>query len=156
MRYRLLIALAASFVLAAVLAMTACSSKSDSVDDFYLRRLTLPDGRTMRVEAAFDNVALLRGLMFRSSLEPDRGMLFVYPRPDHYQTVMYQVRIPLDIIWMDSGRRIVQIDANAPPCETQASKCQKYGGAKVVAFALEIGGGMARKYGLETGQILQW
>jgi uncharacterized protein len=138
------------------LAMTACGPKSDSVEDFYLRTLTFPGGRTIRVEEAFDNVNLLRGLMFRTSLAPERGMLFVYPHPDHYQAVMYQVLIPLDIIWMDSGRRIVQIDENAPPCKTQASKCQKYGGPKLVTYSLEIGGGLAKKYGLQVGQILQW
>lgn len=152
MRYPIL----AAVLVLTVLTLTACGPKSDSVDDFYLRPVTLPGGRKIRVEAVFDNISLLRGLMFRSSLAPDRGMLFVYPHPDHYQTFTYQVLIPLDIIWMDSARRIVEIDGNAPPCKTQASQCPKYGGRDVVSYALEIGGGLAKKYGLEVGQILQW
>lgn len=152
MRYLLLAALLAL----TVLALTACGPKPDSVDEFYLRTVTLPGGRTIRVEEAFDNIHLLRGLMFRASLAPDRGMLFVYPHPDHYQTVMYQVLIPLDIIWMDAGRRILQIDEDAQPCKTQASKCPKYGGANLVSYSLEIGGGLAKKYGLEVGQVIQW
>ena len=142
--------------LAALILLTACGSRPDSVDDFYLHTLTLPGGRTIRVEEVFDNVNILRGLMFRKSLAPDRGMLFVYPHPDHYQTFMYQVQIPLDIIWMDSGRRILQIDENAQPCMTQASQCRKYGGPDLVSYALEIDAGLARKYGLGVGQILQW
>ncbi len=143
-------------LLAAVLLLTACGPKPASVDDFYLHTVTLPGGRAIRVEEAFDNVTLLRGLMFRASLAPDRGMLFVYPHPDHYQAFMYQVRIPLDIIWMDSGRRILAIDENAQPCKTQASQCPKYGGRNLVSYSLEIGGGLAKQYGLEVGQILQW
>ncbi len=103
-----------------------------------------------------DNVGLMRGLMFRTSLAPDRGMLFVYPKPDHYQAWMYQTLIPLDIIWMDSNRQIVALDENAQPCKTQASKCPKYGGKQISAFVLEIGAGMARKFGLQLGQTIQW
>jgi uncharacterized protein len=143
-------------ILAAVLVLIACGHKPDSVEDFYLRTVTLPRGRTIRAEAVFDNLELLRGLMFRTSLAPDRGMLFVYPHPERYQTVMYQVLIPLDIIWMDSERRILEIDENAQPCKTQASQCRKYGGTKLVSYALEIGGGLAKKDGLEVGQVLQW
>lgn len=110
----------------------------------------------IKVETMYSNIDLLRGLMYRTSLAPDRGMLFAYPRPNHYQTVMYNVLIPLDIIWMDSNRRIVEMDENEPPCKTQASKCPKYGGPQLSSFALEIAGGMARKYGLQVGQTLQW
>jgi uncharacterized protein len=109
----------------------------------------------IRVETMYKNIDLLRGLMYRTSLAPDRGMIFFYPRPDHYQTVMFNVLIPLDIIWMDSHRDIIDITANAPPCKIQASKCTKYGG-KLSLFALEIGGGMAAKYGLHVGQRIQW
>jgi len=142
-------------MLAACLFLASCGPKPTSVDDFYLRPLRFPDGRTIQVETATTNVELLRGLMFRSALAPDRGMLFVYPHPDRYQTVMYQVLIPLDIIWLDAERRILEIDENAPPCGTQASKCTKYG-SHLSAYALEIGGGMARKNGLQVGQIIQW
>jgi uncharacterized membrane protein (UPF0127 family) len=109
----------------------------------------------IRVETTRSNFDILRGLEYRPSLAPDRGMLFIYPRPDHYQTVMYNVLIPLDIIWMDSHSDIIEIIANAPPCKTRASKCTKYGG-KLSLFALEIAGGMAAKYGLQVGQRIQW
>ncbi len=103
-----------------------------------------------------DNFELLRGMMFRTQLAPNRGMLFVYPKPNRYQMFMYQTYIPLDIIFMDSNRNIIDIVENAPPCKTQASKCPKYGGEKISLYALEIGGGMASKYGLHLGQTLQW
>ncbi len=150
MRYLLPVAV----LLIAVL--PGCGPKPETLEDFPTRPLTLPGGQVLRVETEVSNFELLRGLMFRTSLAPDRGMLFVYPKPDHYQTWMYQTLIPLDIIWMDSNRQIVALDENAPPCKTQASKCPKYGGKMISAFALEIGGGMAKKYGLHPGQTVQW
>ena len=63
---------------------------------------------------------------------------------------MYQVRIPLDIIWMDRYRAIVEIAANAPPCKTVASQCPHYGGnSERAQYVLELAGGMAAKYGLK-------
>ncbi|HEX5228404.1 MAG TPA: DUF192 domain-containing protein [Bryobacteraceae bacterium] len=143
------------FVLLAVVSLVSCSDKSKAVEEFSLRPLTLPGGKVMQVETAYSNIELLRGLMFRKELAPDRGMLFIYPGPNRYQTVMYNVVIPLDIIWMDADHHIIGIDENAPPCTTQASRCMKYGG-KVSSFALEIAAGLSRKYGLKPGDVLQF
>jgi len=145
-------------VFALFLLLVDCGGpQSTSVEDFHTRPLTLPGGQVIRVETMVDNIDLLRGLMYRTSLAPDHGMLFLYPHPDHYYTVMYNVRIPLDIIWMDARRNILKIDADAPPCKTEASKCPKYGGkALLSSYVLEIPGGAARKYGLQAGQILQF
>jgi hypothetical protein len=145
-----------SLLFAVLLPLACCGPKAATLEDFPTRPITLPGGQVLHVEMEISNFELLRGLMFRTSLAPDRGMLFVYPKPDHYQAFMYQTLIPLDIIWMDSGRQIVALDENVPPCRTQASKCPKYGGKMIAAFALEINGGMARKYGLHTGQTIQW
>src|ERR1700739_1453702 len=133
----------------------SCGPKSTTLDDFATRPLTLPGGQVLHVETEISNFELLRGLMYRTSLPPERGMLFVYPKPDHYQAWMYQTLIPLDIIWMDSGHQVVALDENVPPCPTQASKCPKYGGKMISSFALQIGGGLARKYGLHLGQTIQ-
>lgn len=143
-------------LLPALLTLACCGPKPTTLEDFPTRPVTLPGGQVIRVETMIDNVELLRGMMFRTSLAPDRGMLFVYPRPEHYQMFMYQTLIPLDIVWMDANRRIMAMDENLPPCKTKASQCQKYGGKQFVSYALEIPGGMARKFGLQLGQTIQW
>ena len=140
----------------AMLLLTCCGPQPTTLEDFPTRPLTLPGGQVIKVETMIDNVELLRGMMFRTQLAPNRGMLFVYPKPNRYQMFMYQTYIPLDIIFMDSNRNIVDMVENAPPCKTQASKCPKYGGATFSSYALEIGAGMAKKYGLRLGQTLQW
>jgi uncharacterized protein len=144
-------------LLAASLLFTSCEGPQPStLEDFPTRPVTLPGGQVLHAETAVSNFELLRGLMYRKSLAPDHGMLFVYPKPDHYQTFMYQTLIPLDIIWMDTDRRIVAMEENVPPCATQASKCPRYGGKMIAAFALQINGGMSRKLGLQLGQVIQW
>jgi uncharacterized protein len=143
-------------LLAALLPLAGCGPKATSLEDFPTRAVTLPSGKVIRAETMIDQIDVQRGLMFRTSLAPDRGMLFVYPTPDFHQHWMYQVLIPLDIIWLDPKHNIVEIVENAQPCKTQASKCEQYGGKQISAYVLEIGGGAARRYGLKLGQTIQW
>ena len=145
------------YLLLAVLApLACCGPKASTLEDFQTRPITLPGGQVIRAETMISNIDLMRGLMFRTSLAPDRGMLFVHPRPGNYAYWMYQTLIPLDIIWLDSNRTIVEMAENAQPCKTQASKCEQYGGKQISAYVLEIGGGMAKKDGLQLGQTIQW
>jgi uncharacterized membrane protein (UPF0127 family) len=133
-----------------------CGPSAASYADLNTQEVKLPGGQTIRAEAMIRPEDQLRGLMFRTSLAPDRGMLFIHKTPGLYSTFMYQHEIPLDIIWLDTGRNIVEIVENAPPCKTVASQCPHYGGTKTSQFILELAGGMAHKYGLRTGQHLEF
>jgi uncharacterized membrane protein (UPF0127 family) len=143
-------------LLAALLLLTCCGPKPTTLEDFPTRPLTLPNGQVLRVETMIRTFELLRGMMFRTDLPSDRGMLFVYPKADHHQFWMYQTLIPLDFIWLDANRNIVEMVENAQPCKTQASKCAQYGGKQLSVYVLEIKGGMASKYHLQLGQTIQW
>jgi uncharacterized membrane protein (UPF0127 family) len=145
-----------NLLLTALLILASCGPKPTTLEDFPTRPVTLPSGKVLRAETMIENIDLIRGLMFRTSLAPDHGMLFVHPKSDHYTYWTYQHLIPIDIIWLDSNRRIVEMVESAQPCKTAASQCEQYGGKEVSAYVLEIGGGMARKYGLSVGQTVQW
>ena len=138
--------------LAASLAfLYGCGSKPSSLEDLGNRDITLPRGQVIRVETMMDPKDMLRGMMFRTSLAPDRGMLFVHVKTGQFGYWMYQTYIPLDIVWMDSSKRIVEIVPNAPPCKTEASKCPHFGGTQPAQYVLELAAGMAQKYGLRVG-----
>lgn len=99
---------------------------------------------------------MYRGMMFRDELKPNRGMLFIHGSEGPYKYWMYQVRIPLDIIWLSSSRRVVEIAANAQPCKTNANDCPQYGGNAPAQFILELPGGAAGKHGLKTGDVVSF
>ena len=46
--------------------------------------------------------------------------------------------MPLDIIFMDSNRQIVEISADTPPCTTKPDDCPIYGGHHIEQFVLEL------------------
>jgi hypothetical protein len=121
------------------------------MEEYYTREVTLPGGRKIRAEVMTHPTDMMRGMMFRDSLAPDRGMLFIHAEPGNYSYWMHQVKIPLDIIWLDSSQAVVEIQANTPPCHSGAKDCPQYGGRERSQYVLELGGGMAAKYGLRVG-----
>ena len=69
----------------------------------------------------------------------------------------YQVKIPLDIIWMNMRHQVVEISANTPPCPSKSAKlCPGYGGAEKSIFVLELAGGSVARYNIRVGDIIQF
>jgi uncharacterized protein len=143
-------------LLVALLGAGCGGPENEAPEPLSTRKVTLPNGQQIRAEVEMNDLDMRRGMMFRDSLARGRGMLFIHQTPGLYPYWMYQVRIPLDIVWMDASRRIVEISADTPPCKTKASLCANYGGHQTAQFVLELGGGEARRLGLSLGQTLEF
>ena len=142
-------------VAAAGLLLSACGRQS--TDNLNTVEVTFPNGKTVVAETMLRDVDQMRGMMFRESLAKDRGMLFVHPVDDIHPYWMYQVRIPLDIIWMDHDRRIVEISANTPACPSKSAReCPNFGGHEKSRYVLELAGGGAALYDLRVGEKLSF
>jgi uncharacterized membrane protein (UPF0127 family) len=155
MRY-LSLAVFLPLALAVLLPLVCCGPQAATVDDFPTRPVTLPGGQVIHVETMIDSFDLTRGLMFRTSLPVDHGMLFVHAQPDRHSYWMYQTLIPLDMIWMDNQHNIVEMAENVQPCKTPAKQCPQYGGTQISSYVLEIPAGMAKKFGLQLSQTIHW
>jgi uncharacterized protein len=143
-------------IVAAALFAVGCGT-SNITDELNLTEVTFPNGVKINAETMRRELELMRGLMFRESLAPNRGMLFIHPAEDTYRYWMYQTKIPLDIIWMDRDRRIVEISLDTPPCPTSSAKeCPNYGGNFKSKYVLEVSAGVARKNGLKAGDTLDF
>ncbi len=116
----------------------------------------LPDGARIEAETKLTPEGQAQGMMFRTSLPEDKGMLFIHGTVEKRSYWMFQCEIPLDIIWMDRDRRIVEISADTPPCRETAEKCPSYGGAVPSLFVLELAAGMAKKHNLKLGDTLRF
>ncbi len=88
------------------------------------------------------------GLMFRTSLAPDRGMLFPFERPRIVGFWMKNCKIPLDMIFLRNGV-VKGIQVNAPPC--QQDPCPSYGPDVPVDTVIELGGGRSQELGVKVG-----
>jgi uncharacterized membrane protein (UPF0127 family) len=67
------------------------------------------------VEIARTDSERQRGLMYRSSMHKNSGMLFVFDREDIYPFWMKNTRLSLDIMWIGADNRIVFIEKRTTP-----------------------------------------
>ncbi len=133
-----------------------CGERPIKVDEFNTLVVTLPDGFRVRAEVMTRPQDMMRGMMFRDSLPEGRGMLFIHGEPGEYSYWMFQVKIPLDIIWMDQNGIVVEISPNTPPCPSKDPKqCPNYGGTKRALMVLELPAGSAEKHGIRVGRKIQ-
>ena len=77
-------------------------------------------GTRYNVELAQNDETRARGLMFRDQMDADHGMLFVHDREEPQAYWMKNTRIPLDILYFDSQRRLVGQQRDVPPCSAGA------------------------------------
>jgi uncharacterized membrane protein (UPF0127 family) len=95
------------------------------------------------VEIADDEAERERGLMGRHDLAADAGMLFFYPSPRIVAFWMHATPVPLDMLFIDAGGKILSIHANARPFD----ETPIWSGGPV-RFVLEIAAGQAAARGL--------
>ena len=99
------------------------------------------------VEVAVTPEEHARGLMYRSRLADDAGMVFVFEEPSVQRFWMKNTLIPLDMIFIGKDRKIVGVVENAAP-ETETERMV---GAPS-QYVLEIGGGLSAKLGIHRGE----
>lgn len=103
---------------------------------------------TFTLEVADTDTTRARGLMHRDSMPADHGMIFVFDTPQVLNFYMKNTRIPLDIIFVDSGGRVVSIAAMRPfDWSTTPS-------AAPARYAIELNQGAAARSGIAAGDLL--
>ncbi len=104
----------------------------------------------VRVEIADTPAEQTRGLMERTELAEDAGMLFVFNREQQAPFTMKNTLIPLSIAFIDAGGRIVDILDMQPLDETT-----RYSSAEPYQYALEVNQGFFEARGIEVGNVLE-
>ena len=116
--------------------------------------LGFPAGRQVQAELAVTAEQRARGLMFRDSLDPDRGMLFVFPQSDFHAFWMKNCRFPIDIIWLSPEKKIVHIERVVPPCKEDP--CPSYGLMRKAKYVVELVANFSKDEKLQLGDTLQF
>lgn len=95
--------------------------------------------------------ARAKGLMYRSFLAPQEGMLFVFDKEGIYPFWMKDTLISLDILWLSAGQRVVHIETQTLPMSTRSlvpvAKSK---------YVLEVVGGTVKRLGIKIGDRLDF
>lgn len=123
----------------------------------------LVKGERFLMEKAMTEQTRQRGLGGRSSLEPDRGMLFAYRHPEVMGFWMRDCLIDLDIAYLDVSGRVVAVHRmrKEPPRAPGESTPQylarlpSYSSRRPAAIALEFAAGTLDRLDLRPGELIE-
>ena len=105
---------------------------------------------TFQIEIADNDAERAQGLMFRSELADDAGMLFDFGSEREVSFWMRNTLIPLDMIFVRRNGEIARIHENAIPQDPTPIPS-----GEPVQFVFEIIGGRASELGLSAGDIVR-
>ncbi len=105
---------------------------------------------SFNVELAVTPSQQSKGLMYRTEMVEDSGMLFVFNTVKPLSFWMKNTLIPLDMLFLAEDGTILHIHPNAIPGDTTGVP-SKFPSKAV----LELGGGIADKMGIKVGDVIQ-
>lgn len=107
--------------------------------------------KNLDIEIADDEYQTQTGLMYRDSMEQNQGMLFIFPVEDLLGFYMKNTKFALDIIYIDSDKKIVSFQKNAQPYSEDSLP------SNVPAkYVLEVNAGLADAWQLKVGDKIEY
>jgi uncharacterized membrane protein (UPF0127 family) len=103
----------------------------------------------VKAEVASTDAERQQGLMFRKTMGPSEGMVFVFPAPAQVCMWMKNTLLPLSVAFIDDKGEIINIENMKP--ETLDSHC----GEKMVRYALEMNLDWFKKKGIKPGTRIE-
>ena len=117
-------------------------------------RVVLPSGAVFVLELAQSPEQIAQGLMFRESLAPSSGMVFLFDAPEPRSFWMKNCHFPLDMVFTLADGSVVDVPENVPPCE--ADPCPSYPSRAPADTVVELAGGEAKRHGVVPGARLRF
>lgn len=137
-------------ILFLLLALPACAEQQQELSLSSLE-VASPSGRVhhFTVEVATTPDERRDGLMGRTSLAPDRGMLFVFPQSGMQEFWMKDTLIPLDMVFVRPDGTVAKVHDQAKPLDLTPISS----GEAVIAV-IELAGGRAKELGIAPGNVV--
>jgi uncharacterized membrane protein (UPF0127 family) len=127
-----------TFILLTFLSVSA----SAEIPTIYLK----VSGHTLSTEVAYKKESRIRGLMYRSFMDKNSGMLFVFPETARHSMWMINTYIPLSIAFLDKNGIILNIIDMSPHTRT------KHTAASEAKYALEMNLGWFSAKNIKAGK----
>ena len=120
-------------------ALSIYKSKTDSVIS------------SLDIEIAQTDYETQTGLMYRDSMAKNNGMLFIFKDEQPRSFYMKNTKIPLDIIYINSDKKIVSIQKNAKPMDESSLPSEK-----PAKYVLEVNAGFSNEWRLKSGDSISY
>ncbi|MGB3780324.1 MAG: DUF192 domain-containing protein [Tunicatimonas sp.] len=101
------------------------------------------------IEIATEQKEQQQGLMHRSAMDENQGMLFPYTNAQPRSFYMKNTKISLDIMYADADRRIVTIHQGVMPYSEKSLPS-----GEPAQYVVEVNAGFATRHGIEEGDFI--
>jgi len=112
-------------------------------------QVCLQEGPCFDVSLVQTEAERAQGLMYRPSLAPREGMLFIFDREAIYPFWMKDTLVSLDILWLSSAKRVVHIETHTLPMSTR-----RLVPSQKALYVLEVAAGTVEKLNVRPGDAL--
>jgi uncharacterized protein len=116
-------------------------------------QIKLPSGKVLAVQVATLPDDIARGLIGRASVPADSGILLAYPGDVRTRFNLMGYPGPMDILYLDESKTIINLRENAAPCKT--AECG-YDSIWTFRYALQLPAGAVKRLNLHAGDTLSF
>ncbi len=109
-------------------------------------------GNSFRLEVAETDAKRAQGLSTHLPLAADGGMLFVFPQLDRACMWMKNMFFPIDILWFDGNKQLVQTKENVSPSTYPEAFCAPIS----IKYVVELPAGTVSRLGIPGKTILEF
>lgn len=144
-------------VVAAIVVVAGCQEQREG------RERVVIKGETFWLEPALTDATRIKGLSGRASIEPDGGMVFVFPRPAPLQFVMRDCLTDIDIAFLDGSGRVLamhEMTVEEPRRENESEidyelRLKRYPSRFSSQIVIEVAPGTWDRLGLKEGDLVE-
>jgi uncharacterized membrane protein (UPF0127 family) len=108
------------------------------------------------VEIAESGMGKAKGLMFRKELPEGRALVMIFGKEGKQGVWMPFMRFPIDVIFLDSGKRVVGVHENVKPMGFHPRTWKVYYPEKPARYVIETNSGEVRKSMTENGHVMKF
>lgn len=106
-----------------------------------------------RVIVADNTVTREKGLSGVESLKANEGLLMVFESDDYHGIWMKNMKIPIDILWLDSGKKVIHTVKDASP---SLSTGTVFTPKKPARYVVELPAGSIKQQAIRPGHTLEF
>ena len=107
--------------------------------------------KVVDIEIADEEWEITQGLMYRPSMAPNAGMLFIFDNMEPRSFWMRNTIIPLDILFITDQKEIITIQKHTVPYSEQSVPSYK-----PAQYVLELNAGFADEHNIKEGDFIDW
>lgn len=107
--------------------------------------------QTLDIEIADDEYKTQTGLMYREFMDENQAMLFIFPDSQVRSFYMKNTAIALDIIYINTDKKIVSFQKNTRPYDQSSLPS-----GVPSKYVLEINAGLSDQWNLEVGDRIEF